>query len=113
MPPNEDDLSEETLGEVLVPEGESDSADDDTLHFRFKASKTQTRRIDQFLSDRLAHLSRAMVQRLIDDDLVKVNGKPTKASYKIKANDQIEMFAPPVPVSELVPENIPLDIVYE
>lgn len=109
--PNEEDLSEESLGELIA--GESDSGDADTLHFKFKASKTQTNRIDQFLSNRLAHLSRAMVQRLIDDDLVKVNGKPTKASYKIKANDEIDMFAPPVPVSELVPENIPLDIVYE
>jgi len=113
MPADEDEPIEEPLDDALVPEGESESADADTLHFRFKAGKTQTNRIDQFLSNRLAHLSRAMVQRLIDDDLVKVNGKSTKASYKIKANDDIEMFAPPVPVSELVPEDIPLDIVYE
>jgi 23S rRNA pseudouridine1911/1915/1917 synthase len=106
-PPPDESISELVDHEV---EGEADA---DTLHFRFTASKTQTRRIDQFLADRFVHLSRAMVQRLIDDDLVKVNGRSTKSSYKIKANDQIEMFAPPVPVSELVPEDIPLDILYE
>ena len=53
------------------------------------------------------------MQRLIEDDLVKVNGKPTKASYKIKAGDLVEMVAPPEPVNDLIPEPIPLDIVYE
>src|SRR5688500_2785714 len=83
--PDEDALTDESFEDVLVPEGDSEGETDaDTLHFRFKATKTQTRRIDQFLSDRMAHLSRAMVQRLIDDALVKVNGRATKASYKIK-----------------------------
>ncbi|HEV7301340.1 MAG TPA: RluA family pseudouridine synthase [Tepidisphaeraceae bacterium] len=110
----DDDSTDEALDGMIVPEGDVEGdADSDTLHFRFNATKTQTRRIDQFLSDRMVHLSRAMVQRLIDDELVKVNGRPTKASYKIKSGDAIEMFAPPVPVSELVPEDIPLDIVYE
>lgn len=85
----------------------------DVEHFRFHASKTQTRRIDQFLSDRISYLSRNSIQRLIDEGLVKVNGKTTKASYKIKAGDEIDMVAPPEPVSELLPEPIPLDIVYE
>ncbi|MGA2583633.1 MAG: RluA family pseudouridine synthase [Tepidisphaeraceae bacterium] len=86
---------------------------DDVLHFRFHATKTQTRRIDQFLPDRLSWLSRNVVQRLIDEGLVTVNGKPTKASYKIKADDVVEMVAPPQPVHDLVPEPIPLEILYE
>ena len=116
MPPADDSSSptSESFDDIVDAETEVESdADADSLHFRFTASKTQTRRIDQFLSERFLHLSRAMVQRLIDDDLVKVNGKPTKCSYKIKSNDSIEMFAPPVPVNELVPEDIPLDVVYE
>src|ERR1700678_1863960 len=87
--------------------------DSDVFHFKFRATKTQTRRIDQFLCDRVSYLSRNGVQRLIDEDLVKVNGKPTKPSYKVKSGDEVEMFAPPEPVNELIPENIPLDIVYE
>lgn len=93
--------------------GEETAEDADVLHFQFRATKTQVRRIDQFLTERVPWLSRAGVQRLIDDDLVKVNGKPTKASYKIKAGDLVEMVAPPEPVNDLVPEPIPLDIVYE
>ena len=67
--------------------------------FQFSASKTQTQRIDQFLAHRVSYLSRAAVQRLIDDGLVKVNGKPTKASYKLKEGDAVEMLAPPEPVN--------------
>jgi 23S rRNA pseudouridine1911/1915/1917 synthase len=94
--------------------GADETAEDsDVLHFQFRATKTQVRRIDQFLTERIPWLSRMAVQRLIDDDLVKVNAKPTKASYKIKAGDLVEMVAPPEPVNDLVPEPIPLDIVYE
>ena len=63
-------------------------------HFQFRATKTQVRRIDQFLVDRVPWLSRNGVQRLIEGELVTVNGKPTKASYKIKANDLVVMVAP-------------------
>ena len=90
-----------------------DDAESDVEHFRFKLSKTLTRRIDQYLVDRVPYLSRAAVQRLIDEGLVKVNGKVAKASYRPKANDLVEMVAPPKPISELVPEDIPLDIIYE
>jgi 23S rRNA pseudouridine1911/1915/1917 synthase len=85
----------------------------DVRHVHFKASKTQTRRIDQFLTERLPYLSRASVQRLIDDNFVTVNGKATKASYKIKMGDEVEMVAPPEPVHDLVPEPIPLEVIYE
>jgi 23S rRNA pseudouridine1911/1915/1917 synthase len=88
-------------------------ADADVAHFSFTATKTQTQRIDQFLTGRISYLSRSAVQRLIDEDLVKVNGKPTKASYKLKDGDTVDMVAPPEPVNELIPENIPLDIIYE
>jgi 23S rRNA pseudouridine1911/1915/1917 synthase len=100
---------------IVLAESESitDEIEGDVRHVRFKASKTQTRRIDQFLTDRVPDLSRAAVQRLIDDDFVTVNGKPTKASYKIKEGDEVEMVAPPEPVHDLVPEPIPLEIIYE
>ena len=93
----------------------TDAAEEsDVEHFRWRVSKNLTRRIDQYLVDRVRYLSRNGVQRLIDEGLVKVNGKPTKASYKLKARRRRStMVAPPEPVNELVPEDIPLDIVYE
>ncbi|MFN4241979.1 MAG: RluA family pseudouridine synthase [Tepidisphaerales bacterium] len=95
----------------------TDSPEDDTsadvVHFRWKVTKNLTRRLDQYLVDRVGYLSRAGVQRVIRDGLVTVNGKPAKASYHPQNGDVVEMFAPPEPVNELVPEPIPLDIVYE
>ncbi len=93
----------------------SDAAEEsDVEHFAWRVTKNLTRRIDQYLVDRVGYLSRAGVQRLIDEGLVKVNGKVNaKASYRPRDGDEIEMVAPPKPVSELLPENIPLDIVYE
>ena len=86
----------------------------DVRHFHWRVSKNLTRRIDQYLVDRVGYLSRNGVQRLIDEGLVKVNGRVcAKASYRPRDGDQIEMVAPPKPVSELVPEDIPLDILYE
>jgi 23S rRNA pseudouridine1911/1915/1917 synthase len=87
--------------------------DNDLERYQFRLSKTLTRRIDQYLVDRVSYLSRNNVQHLIDEGLVKVNGKATKASYRPKAGDVIEMVAPPEPVNELIPEPIPLEILYE
>ena len=85
----------------------------DVEHYRFRLGKTLTRRIDQYLVDRVPYLSRNGVQRLIEEGMVRVNGKSVKASYRPKENDEIDMVAPPKPVSELVPEDIPLDVVFE
>src|SRR5437867_7982335 len=85
----------------------------DVAHFHWKVTKNLTRRIDQYLVDRVGYLSRASVQRLIDEGKVKVNGRIPKASYHPRLGDQVEMVAPPEPVNELVPEPIPLDIIYE
>jgi len=91
-----------------------DSAEEaDVEHFTFKATKTQIQRIDQFLCGRFSYLSRNAVQKLIGEELVKVNGKTTKPSYKLKEGDLVEMVAPPEPINELVPEPIPLEIIYE
>ncbi|MDP9173758.1 MAG: RluA family pseudouridine synthase [Planctomycetota bacterium] len=105
---------DESIEEIELADDSPESAEEaDVVHIHFRATKTQTRRIDQFLHDRVTWLSRNGVQRLIDDGLVKVNGNTTKSSYKIKAGDVVEMVAPPARVNELLPEPIPLDIVYE
>ena len=85
----------------------------DVEHFHWRVTKNLTRRIDQYLVDRIGYLSRAGVQRVIADGLVKVNGRVVKASYHPRDGDEIDMVAPPEPVNELTPEPIPLDIIYE
>ncbi len=115
--PNDDDdaaAADPAAGEELLDTAQTDAAEEsDVEHYRFKVSKTLTRRIDQYLVDRVPYLSRANVQRLIEEGLVKVDGRATKSSYKLQAGQTVVMVAPPKPISELVPEDIPLDIIYE
>jgi len=101
------------IPEDEIIEGSDEAAEADVEHFHWRVTKNLTRRLDQYLVDRIGYLSRAGVQRVIDEGLVKVNGKIAKASYHPRDGDEVEMVAPPKPVSELVPEPIPLDIVYE
>lgn len=70
-------------------------------------------RLDQFLAYELPEHSRAYLQKLIDQELVRVNDKTGKASLKLKPGDIITLNVPePLPLS-IEPENIPLDIVFE
>ncbi len=82
-------------------------------HFRWRIGKDLTRRLDQYLVDRVGYLSRAGVQKVIAQGLVKVNGRIAKASYHPRQGDEVEMAAPPEPVNEIVPEPIPLEVIYE
>lgn len=71
-------------------------------------------RIDLFLTNSIENATRSKVQKLIEAELVKVNGKIVKANYKLKPNDIIEAVQPISPRPEdVTPENIPLNIVYE
>lgn len=70
-------------------------------------------RLDQYLAKKVADLSRTRIQSLIADQDVLVNDRAVKASYKTRPADKIEIEIPPPPVTELVPEPIPLDVVYE
>jgi 23S rRNA pseudouridine1911/1915/1917 synthase len=70
-------------------------------------------RIDVFLTHFVENATRTKVQEAIEAGFVLVNGKPTKASYKVSPNDEIHITLPKPPPQEVVPEDIPLDIVYE
>lgn len=71
-------------------------------------------RIDKFLTDRLKNITRNRIQLALDNGYITVNGVSTKPNYKIKPGDLIAVFIPSPPRhDELLPEEIPLDIVYE
>ncbi|MEP0986409.1 RluA family pseudouridine synthase [Ekhidna sp.] len=71
-------------------------------------------RIDKFLMDRLPNVTRNKVQAGIKDGFVKVNGGEVKPNYKVHPGDEISVMLPEPPRDEdLVPEDIPLDIVLE
>lgn len=72
-------------------------------------------RLDKYLSHHLKNISRNRIQNAIDTDSVKVNGSSVKSSYKVKPFDDISISivrSSRIP-KEVIPQNIPLDIVYE
>ena len=75
--------------------------------------KYSSKRIDRYLVSRLQDYSRNAVQKLIKEGAVKVNNIATKNSYEIKQNDVISIQPPVKRNGKIVPENIPLDIIYE
>lgn len=71
-------------------------------------------RLDKFLMIHLAHATRNKVQQAIDDGFIMVNSQAAKASYKVKPLDVITVALPtPKRETDIKPENIPLNIVFE
>jgi len=70
-------------------------------------------RLDSAIAELTEELTRSAVQRLLEEGLVTVNGEIARKNYKTVAGDEIELTLPQAEEAELVPENIPLDIVYE
>ncbi|HAO45414.1 MAG TPA: RNA pseudouridine synthase, partial [Chitinophagaceae bacterium] len=71
-------------------------------------------RIDKFLMTRIEGATRNKIQQAIDNEMVLVNEKPVKTNYKVKPKDKIVLFDSRSPESsDIVAENIPLNIVYE
>lgn len=70
-------------------------------------------RIDKFLTEEFEDLSRNSIQILIKNNAVTVNGNVVKANYILKNNDEIEIMFDDAVDSEILPEDIPLDVYYE
>lgn len=84
-------------------------------HYKFTADKGQEFvRIDKFLMDRIPNTSRSKIQTAATSGNILVNTKTVKSNYKVKPLDQISIVLPyPPRVLELIPENIPINIIYE
>ena len=89
--------------------------DDLFEHYNFKADPGQELlRIDKFLMDRIPNTSRNKIQDAAHNGNILVNGTPVKPNYRVKPKDVISVVLPyPIREIELIPENIPLDILYE
>src|SRR5579862_6721658 len=73
-----------------------------------------TQRLDQYLATHISEVSRARVQQLIEKGEVLVNGTAAKASLRLKGEERITIAGPPQPAPlRAIPEEIPLDLVYE
>jgi 23S rRNA pseudouridine1911/1915/1917 synthase len=84
-------------------------------HFKIVTDKGQSLlRIDKFLMNRIENATRTKIQQAAENGNILVNDKPVKSNYKVKPFDVITVvFAHPPREIELIPQNIPIDIVYE
>ena len=91
--------------------------EEDSLHehFKFEATKGQAPlRVDKFLMNYIENATRNKIQQAATNGNIFVNDIPVKSNYKVKAFDVVRVLLEYPPFENLIiPENIPLDIVYE
>jgi len=110
-----DDDNEDTFGGLQVGE-------DTTLGSTASGERTAmlkirrllpNRRLDKYLTHRFPDYSRSMIQRLVKDGKVTVNGEVTKNSYLLDAGDKVDLILPKPVSREIEAQNIPLEVIYE
>jgi 23S rRNA pseudouridine1911/1915/1917 synthase len=104
------------IGDADQSDLSSDDADGESeglCRVSFRLSHDLNKRLDRYLTDRITFMSRNQLQRLIEVGGVTVNGRAPKASTRLKLNDLVEVAVPPPPSTEIQPEDIPLNIVFE
>lgn len=94
---------------------DTDGSDDLYEHYRFKADKGQgALRVDKYLMNLIEKATRNKIQKAATAGNIHVNGIPVKSNYKVKGNDVVTvLFEHPPYEFLLVPEDLPIDIVYE
>ncbi|MGF1534056.1 MAG: RluA family pseudouridine synthase [Bernardetiaceae bacterium] len=98
----------------INPETNYDS-DELFEHYRLAVDPGQhLMRLDKFLTQRLPSVTRNRLQNAIKADLVLVNGQAVKSNYKVRPNDEIQIFLPEPPrTNDIIPEPMTLPIIYE
>lgn len=76
-------------------------------------TETDFLRIDKFLATELKEFTRSQIQLMIEEGLVTINDKPIKSNYKLKVNDEITVNIKEPELTDIEPQDIPLDIYYE
>lgn len=111
MKEEEYDILEDSLDDIESIEESNELYE----HFRVVVDKGQSpMRVDKYLSERFANISRNRIQLAADAGFVRTNEKPVKSSYKVKGGDILTiMMDRPKYDHDIIPEDIPLDIVYE
>lgn len=108
---------------LIAPGGKIDQAavlrffesagDDERPTVRFVLQRDRQTRLDKYLTTRIGFMSRTQIQRLIDDGDARINGSPAKASVKVREGDVVEVTLPAPPTGEIIPEDIPVDALFE
>ena len=103
------------VGPTNDPKLDESGSDELYEHFRFVADKgQQPLRVDKYLMNKIEKATRNKIQKAAKDGNIEVNDHPVKSNYKVKAGDVVRvLFEHPPYEFLLVPEDIPVDIVYE
>ncbi|HAU86388.1 MAG TPA: RNA pseudouridine synthase [Lachnospiraceae bacterium] len=91
---------------------EKEKLEQEILEFQVTEGE-ENQRIDKYLSICMTGSSRSYIQKLIKDGNVTIEDKPVKANYKVVSGNKIHVRVPEPEQLDIVPENIPLDILYE
>lgn len=100
----------------MSPANDSQSKDSEAQGEQLElqvGSSIKERRLDKYLHSRFSNLSRRFIQETIKAGAVKVNSKIAKPSFKLSPGDIIDLILPEPPSKEILPEDIPLNIIYE
>jgi len=97
----------------LIEAAQQGDDDAEVPAVRFTLARDLKKRLDKYLTDRITFMSRNQLQKLIDGGGVHVNGRLPKASTVLRKGDTVEVVVPPPPTTEIQPEEIPLDILFE
>ena len=110
-----DEFLDDIDSDDLLLSDEGDESSQMYEHFRFVADKGQTLlRVDKFLVDRIMNATRNRIQVAAEAGCILVNGKPVKSNYRVKPLDVVSIVMDrPKREIEIIPEEIPLNIVYE
>ncbi|MEE8391081.1 MAG: RluA family pseudouridine synthase [Anaerolineae bacterium] len=87
--------------------------DGQEIGFTVKTEAGEEERLDRVVATHLPDLSRAQAQRLIKAGEITVNGRPSKPSYRVQVGDEVMVRVPDEIPERVLPQDIPLDIVYE
>lgn len=79
----------------------------------FQIETENGERIDKFLSGEMTDFSRSYIQKLVKEGHVRVNGVTVKSNYKLAFDDNVTVDIPELSEPDILPEDIPLDILYE
>lgn len=99
--------------ERLIAASQAADEDAELPKVTFTLQRDLKKRLDKYLTDRITFMSRNQLQRLIEGGGVLVNGRTPKPSTTLRRGDVVEVVVPPPPPTEIQPEEIPLDVLYE
>lgn len=110
-------MKDEEIDDIFDDEQIDEAEGDGTLyeHFRIVADAGQEPlRIDKFLTEHMQHSSRNRIQQAADAGFIHANGRPVKSNYKVRPGDVLTlMLTRPPHDTSILPEDIPMNIVYE